>query len=87
MLDEGDLSRRKVHVDALIRELHDLGNEGEWNSATALRALKASSAIAALLSSGGIGECRLDTPYSALQPVLDANGLRWCCSHDPQHWS
>jgi hypothetical protein len=32
-----------------------------------------------------IGECRLQEPYKPLRPVLGADGLRWCCTHDPEH--
>ncbi len=43
-------------------------------------------AVATLLDVAGstLGECRQDTPYSPLQPVIDGNGgFSWCCSHTP----
>jgi hypothetical protein len=33
------------------------------------------------------GECRRATPYESLYPVLDDDGLRYCCSHNPSHCS
>lgn len=35
--------------------------------------------------SASLGECRNAVPYSPMHPVLDSNGFRWCCNHDPQH--
>jgi hypothetical protein len=33
-----------------------------------------------------LGECRRDTPYAPLQPVISAAGtLEWCCTHHPEH--
>lgn len=42
---------------------------------------------ATLLTLGtSLGECRLDTPYSPLHPVIGEDGtFRWCCNHDPEH--
>lgn len=38
------------------------------------------------LARASAGECRKSLPYSPLRPVLDEDsGLRWCCSHDPEH--
>lgn len=33
----------------------------------------------------GVGECRLEAPYASLRPVLDGDGLRWCCTHACEH--
>lgn len=34
----------------------------------------------------GLGECRLQTPYSRLHPVISSNGVfQWCCDHNPEH--
>jgi hypothetical protein len=33
------------------------------------------------------GQCRLETPYADLRPVLTAEGLRWCCTHETEHCS
>jgi len=33
-----------------------------------------------------LGECRRDTPYAPLRPVIGADGrFKWCCTHDPEH--
>lgn len=31
------------------------------------------------------GECRLEEPYRPLRLVLSAGGLKWCCTHSPEH--
>lgn len=31
------------------------------------------------------GECRLAEPYKPLRLVLGKDGLRWCCTHVPEH--
>jgi hypothetical protein len=32
-----------------------------------------------------LGECRRQTPYKPLFPVIDSEGrLKWCCSHSPE---
>jgi hypothetical protein len=41
------------------------------------------NAVASLLSA--LGECRLLEPYAPLRPVLTKDGLKWCCTHDPEH--
>lgn len=33
------------------------------------------------------GECRKSRPFKPLYPVLDEQGLRYCCEHDPSHCS
>ena len=39
-----------------------------------------------LMAGTGLGECRLETPYSPLRPVIDAHGaFKWCCNHNPEH--
>jgi hypothetical protein len=36
--------------------------------------------------STSLGECRRETPFSALHPVIDHEGnFKWCCNHDPEH--
>jgi len=33
-----------------------------------------------------MGECRRETPYAALRPVIDSQGqFKWCCDHTPEH--
>jgi hypothetical protein len=40
----------------------------------------------ALLAMSSLGECRKQTPYAALKPVIDANGnFKWCCEHTTEH--
>lgn len=33
------------------------------------------------------GQCRIETEFASLYPVLTGDGLRWCCTHDQQHCS
>ncbi len=39
------------------------------------------------LMSVTMGECRLDRPFAPLMPVIDSDGYKWCCTHDPEHCS
>jgi hypothetical protein len=42
-------------------------------------------AAAMIAAQGTVGECRKETPYAPLRPVLTDEGLRWCCLHNPEH--
>ena len=46
-------------------------------------AFLATSGRSAAQPLGGAGECRMQTPYRPLSPVLDPSGLRYCCDHRP----
>jgi hypothetical protein len=76
-------------LKALIAELRAFagspkGLEGE--DATLTKALAAGLASALTTLSTSLGECRQDTPYSAMRPVRTETGeLKWCCNHDPEH--
>lgn len=36
--------------------------------------------------SASLGECRQETPYTPLRPVIDAEGqFLWCCNHEEEH--
>jgi hypothetical protein len=40
----------------------------------------------ALMTSSSLGECRKDTPYAAVKPVIDEHGqFHWCCEHQTEH--
>ena len=42
--------------------------------------------LALVASSAGLGECRAETPYAPLYPLIDHDGaFKWCCTHDPNH--
>ncbi len=42
--------------------------------------------LMAALGSSTLGECRVTTPFAAIQPIIDSGGrFKWCCSHSPQH--
>jgi hypothetical protein len=87
-------ARTTVSVDELKIQLGDsqakleqvgqassLGFEGE----------KADALVSALHAtvmavSASMGECRKETPFAPLHPVLDANGnFKWCCNHASEH--
>ncbi|MDQ3728434.1 MAG: hypothetical protein M3355_02480 [Actinomycetota bacterium] len=37
-------------------------------------------------AAGTVGECRIGSKgFAELYPVLDDDGLRWCCTHETQH--
>lgn len=47
--------------------------------------LETSSHLLAAASST-LGECRVETPYAEIRPIIDSNKqLHWCCTHDPWH--
>jgi hypothetical protein len=71
--------RRRGSPVSSARELSEFDQIGE--AATLAAGLRA--ALLALEASSA--ECRLAMPYAPLRLVLDVNGLRWCCSHDPEH--
>ena len=44
--------------------------------------------LALTASAAALGECRRETPYAPLYPLIDADGeFKWCCTHDPSHCS
>lgn len=44
--------------------------------------------LAIAAASSSLGECRKETPFAPLRPVIDSNGnFKWCCEHDPEHCS
>lgn len=80
---------KRAHVLGLLSQMKDRvsGEIDEELTAGELQALVATAAGLMLAAASGIGECRKALPYSTLQPVLDAHGLRWCCTHPSQHCS
>jgi hypothetical protein len=79
-------ARLGADVAVLTRRL------GQGEAARA-EALAAAQQLVSLLSArtfaasgGGFGECRMDTPFTDLRPVIDTDGkLYWRCAHDPEH--
>lgn len=72
----------------LINQLSELNNETLWDQEWANQVHKTATALNSYLlaSVSSFGECRKDTPYKPLRPVIDANGnFKWCCEHDPEH--
>jgi hypothetical protein len=52
--------------------------------AVIFEALRLNTVLLMALSS--LGECRMETPYSRLRPVIRSDGQRvWCCSHKQEH--
>jgi hypothetical protein len=82
-----EISRRLSELRASLSE----GPVSELPGATAsldvvFRALRLNTMLLMMLSS--IGECRMETPYSRLRPVIKSDGTRvWCCSHKQEHCS
>ena len=72
-------------ITTILEEVHRTTPHGVAPSDTSARLLSASHILMAALGTG-LGECRKETPFAALRPVIDSNGtLKWCCSHDPEH--
>ncbi len=39
-----------------------------------------------LMTLASLGECRMETPYSRLRPVIKSDGTQvWCCNHKQEH--
>jgi hypothetical protein len=72
-------------VDSVTSTLEELSTtQGLTDVRTESLVLALRSALATL--SGSLGECRQAVPYSAMHPVLGADGqFKWCCNHDPEH--
>ena len=69
---------REYSVNMPSEELRDV----RAGLSIALRLLSFISAQSAL------GECRKETPYSQLRPVIDSDGtFKWCCNHKTEHCS
>jgi hypothetical protein len=43
--------------------------------------------LALVAAASGLGECREDTPYAPLYPLIENGTFKWCCTHDPSHCS
>ena len=77
--DALDAINRAMAVDYALTE------DGRTIQLTALKAL-VTTALLSAQSGGGLGECRRNTPYSPLRPIIDHQGkFKWCCNHHPQH--
>jgi hypothetical protein len=81
------LSQMKTAIGELdrmsTRGVDEAAGSPQWASSLAgglqvtLRAMEAS-----------LGECRKESPYSTLHPVIDENGnFSWCCNHETEHCS
>ena len=65
-------------------ESADSTSEVDW----AERTMAVAQAVAATASAmaASLGQCRRDTPYSTLHPVISETGaFQWCCNHDTEH--
>lgn len=74
-------------LQKLVAEYQNLISEdlGEARPAE-LQQLHVAAATTFLMTMGSLGECRRDTPYSPLRPVIDRNGVfKWCCNHPDEH--
>ena len=85
-MDHGEAEIRplKAQLESLRADLRkSVASEGvEAVPNTMYRAVDTLLEVASSL----IGECRRQTPYAALQPIITANGqFQWCCTHDPEH--
>lgn len=50
------------------------------------RQVEAGFNVLMLLASASSGECRQETPYGQLHPVIDEHGnFMWCCNHPKEH--
>lgn len=50
--------------------------------------LEATRLMLSAMSATMLGECRVETPFKPLRPVIDEDGnFKWCCTHTPPHCS
>jgi hypothetical protein len=84
MYDPPEFSDREQRIEEVHAKLADaLGGELEPERAAAL---VAELAVAAAQSLSGVCRKRHDDgEYADLRPVLDDDGLRYCCAGRPQH--
>lgn len=94
---EGDVSRSdevRVQLDRLAENLENVERQDLANPEAegALRnSVETLQGIQELLESPMVdttlGECRMDVPFAPLKIIQDESGVRYCCTHDPQHCS
>lgn len=87
-------SDHHAQLKGLIRQITELhqaaGVEGKFDIDTFHRLHTLSKSLTTFLAAQAatLGECRRETPYAPLQPVIEADGsFRWCCTHSTPHCS
>lgn len=68
-----------------VREQIDTLLAGESIDKALASAMSDTLAAVEAIADATLGECRLAQPFSPLRPILDDDGLRWCCTHSPPH--
>jgi hypothetical protein len=93
-----DIYRERIKFDVLLRQIRTAIGELDRLSTRGVVEAVGSSEWASSLAGGllvtlramesSLGECRKESPYSTLHPVIDEDGsFRWCCNHETEHCS
>jgi hypothetical protein len=62
------------------------GEEGLAAGVDPLDALVRAALATVTALEASLGECRLETPYVPLRPIIDSEGaFGWTCTHSPEH--
>ena len=80
---------KRSHVVGLLSQIQHRVSDGPGDvlAPDELQTLVVMTTALMLAAMSGAGECRKATPFSPLQPVLDDDGFRWCCTHPTPHCS
>jgi hypothetical protein len=84
----GDVRDFRAEATRLSNELDGFVVRGEALERTEMNALLNAVQLSLAASAASLGECRRQTPYSSLYPLIDSDGaFKWCCTHPEPHCS
>lgn len=75
-------------VNEVLGRLHRLAQDQAWDQQWVQNVMRTVTALQAyvMAAAAAFGECRQQTPYAAIKPVINPQGvLIWCCEHHPEH--
>jgi hypothetical protein len=75
----------RAHVDEAIEALVRQSESTDDPAHAAIARASVVLLAAARVSMQSIGECQIDEPHADVYVVLTSEGLRYCCTHNPQH--
>lgn len=83
----GDMRQFNAAATEALSAIGSIVERGTLEAAPELTAIAQGVRLALAASAAGLGECREETPYTALYPIRENGVLRWCCTHRPPHCS
>jgi hypothetical protein len=78
----------RKEVSEVLGRLHRLSEEQTWDQQWVQNVMQTVTALQAyvMAAATSFGECRQQTPYAPVKPVINPQGaLLWCCEHNPEH--